>query len=130
MQIKSSINEHGIPYPWTKGIWSPEPNPPSYVEEVEAYKMAIIAIGISNKPVVVGFAFGETPEMAEANAWVMAASKEVLHNLQSIIRPPGQFPNVEEGKKIYNHSINAIEKAITPFMKKAGIIIAPPTPES
>lgn len=130
MRIKSSINEHGIPYPWTKGIWTPEPNPPSYVEEVAAYKMAIISVGVSNKPLVVGFAFGETPEMCEANAYVMAAAKETLHNLQSIVRPPGQHPSVEEGKQIWNRSVQAIEKALTPFMKAAGIIIAPPSPES
>lgn len=124
-QIKSSINEHGIPYPWTQGIWTPEPNKPEYEESVKMYKMAILAVDGFGRPKIVGFAFGDDEATCLANAYVMSTSKELLHNLQTIVRPPGQFPSIEEGKKIYARSVASIEKALTPFMKQNGIIITP-----
>ncbi len=66
---------------WSKGEFFPEPDAPTHNPGADAYQRAILGEG----RIIPGFAFGETSEECTANAWMLAASKEMCKALQMFI---------------------------------------------
>lgn len=69
---------------WTTGEFFPEPDAPTYNEGADAYQRAILCK--EDYRIIPGFAFGETPEQCSANAWLLAASKELLRAVQLLLK--------------------------------------------
>ena len=67
----------------TKSEWFPENDPPTFNSGANAYQMAIIQSDRGR--IIPGFAFGETADQCQANAWMLSASKDLFKALQAFL---------------------------------------------
>lgn len=106
--------------PWTGGQWTPEKNSPTFSEEAQVFQMAILqySVGGTDHGSIPAIAFGRTAEECMANAWLLAASKDLFTVLNKItsLNPTRRTP--EEWLTLggyFAESMDALHKAIRPF---------------
>ena len=100
--------------PWTKGEWIPEFKS-TYNPDAKAYQTTLFGMDKEEKALV-GFAMGETKKECEANAWILAASKDLLRCLQDFMKDRPTITD-EEIKRLNDNAHIAISKALYPLTK-------------